>query len=82
MNTLLMEQKRIRNCERIETPDGEPVIGKPCHLRLWDGDTYTEIRTSDVVNWWCGYPYAVGEIRVETLNTVYCGQYVQTWMWS
>lgn len=72
-----MNRKRIHACERIETLDGEPVVGIPCRLRLWHGDRYMEIRTSDVADWWCGYPYALDEIRIETKNTVYCGRYAQ-----
>lgn len=72
-----MNQKRIHACERIEYLDGEPVVGQRCKLRLWNGGQYTEIHTSDVADWWCGYPYALGEIRIETENTVYCGRYAQ-----
>jgi hypothetical protein len=77
MTNTLTNRKRICNCERIECLDGEPVVGQPCRLRLRHGDRYTEIRTSDVADWWCGYPYALGEIRIETRNTVYCGRYAQ-----
>lgn len=72
-----MNRKRIHACERIECLDEEPVVGRPCRLRLWCGDRYAEIRTSDVADWWCGHPYAPGEIRIETKNTVYCGRYAQ-----
>lgn len=77
MTNTLTNRKRICDCERIECLDGEPVVGRPCRLRLWHGDRYTEIRTSDVADWWCGYPYAIGEICIETRNTVYCGRYAQ-----
>lgn len=77
MTHTLMNQKRIHACERIETLDGEPIVGQRCKLRLWNGDQYTDIHTSAVTDWWCGYPYAIGEIRIETRNTIYCGQYVQ-----
>lgn len=57
MTHTLMNQKRIHACERIETLDGEPIVGQRCKLRLWNGDQYTDIHTSAVTNWWCGYPY-------------------------
>lgn len=56
---------------------GEPIVGQRCKLRLWNGGQYTDIHTSTVTDWWCGYPYAIGEIRIETKNTVYCGRYAQ-----
>lgn len=60
--------------QQIVLLDGDPVVGKPVRFSAIFPDGVCRITTtSNVVNWWQGYPYGPQDIRIETKNRIYFG---------
>lgn len=70
------QSKPVVTYDYIEVLDGEPRVGERCRIRCWLGNAYYDLYTSAVADWWSGYPYAIGQIRIETRNKVYTGRRV------
>lgn len=70
------QSKPVVTYDYIEVLDGEPRVGERCRIRCWLDNAYYDLYTSAVADWWSGYPYAIGEIRIETRNKVYTGRRV------
>lgn len=70
------QSKPVVTYDYIEVLDGEPRVGERCRIRCWLGNAHYDLYTSAVADWWSGYPYAIGQIRIETRNKVYTGRRV------